>query len=114
METNVLEMRVALSAHGSHTTIGLLCAECHLFPLKAGLALRPSGEKVVIQLVTFSLALFPSSAWVQRGFELCLFHIQGQGKRLALPLLPLGGSAPFSPAQSPAAASPVGQPRRSV
>lgn len=95
---NSLEMKVALSTHGLYATVVPLCAQCHLFPLKARLALRSSGEKVLIQLVTFSLALFPSTSWVQRAFELCLFHVQGQGERLALPLLPLGsGSAPFSP-----------------
>jgi len=48
--------------------------------------------------VTFSLSLFPSALWVQKVFELYLFHIQGQGKHLALPLLFFGsGCAPFLP-----------------
>lgn len=59
-------MRGALSTHGFYTTVVPLCAECHLFPLKPWLALRPSGEKVLIQLVAFSLALFPSTSWVWR------------------------------------------------
>lgn len=90
---------MALSTHGLYTVVVPLWAECHLFPLKAWCALRSSGEKVLIQLVTFSLALFPSTLWIQRVFEPCLFHAQGQEKHLALPLLPLGSSsAPFSPA----------------
>ena len=93
-----LEMRVALSTYGLYTTVVPLCAECHPFPLTARLALWSSGEKVLIQLVTFSFALFPSTSWVQRVFELCPFHVRGQGKRVALPLLPVGrSSAPFLP-----------------